>query len=371
MGLAGLLINGGKAMKILQVIPSFLFGGGETMCENLCYALTALGHEVTAVSLSGERTAISRRMESRGIRVLYLDKRPGLDVTMIPKLTRLFRDEQPDVIHTHLNVVKYAAPAARLAGRSACVHTVHNMADKEETGIALKISKFLFRRGWAKPVALSPLVRQSIHQVHGLEEKDVPVIYNGIDLSRLLPKEDYGVGDTVTLLHVGRFEAQKNHKGLVEAFARLHQEEPQCVLHLLGDGELRGEIEQLVREKGLTDCVRFLGLQAEVPPYLHQADIFLLPSIYEGMPMSIIEAMGTGLPIVATAVGGVPDMLRDGEDALLVPCDPEAIFRACQTLVSDMELRARLGTNARENSTRFSAEYMARQYCRVYTNVAE
>ena len=112
----------------------------------------------------------------------------------------------------------------------------------------------------------------------------------------------------------------------------------------------------------------FLGNQTNVYPFLQAADLFLLPSKFEGMPMTIIEAMGTGLPIVASAVGGVPDMLEDGVSGMLVPCDPDAVAQAVVQLLQKKALREKLGTNALKDSEIFSAEYMAQRYCDIYTH---
>ena len=296
-------------MKILQVIPYFCFGGAETMCENLTYAQIKAGHEVCVVSLYGERTPISRRMEESGVRIHYLDKKLGLDLSMVPKLYRIIRQEKPDAVHTHLDVIKYAVAAARLAGVKHCVHTVHNVADKEAEGLSQKIINTLyFHLGWSVPVALSPEVQQTIVDFYKLKESDVPVIFNGIDLSRCIPKTAYEEKDDMILLHIGRFNEQKNHKGLLEIFHKLVQYHPDFRLQLLGDGELRAEMEHHAKALGISDRVDFLGNQSNVYPYLQAADLFVLPSLYEGMPMTIIEAMGTGLPIVAADVGGIPDM---------------------------------------------------------------
>ena len=354
-------------MKIVQVIPYFCFGGAETMCENLTYALEKLGHSVTVVCLLPERTPISERMERAGIRVRYLDKKLGLDVSMIPKLTKLFREEKPDVVHTHLNVLKYTAPAAKLAGVPRCVHTIHNLADKEAEGrISGMISGFVFRRGLSIPVALSPLVHQSIVDYYGLEAQRIPTVFNGIPLDRCIPRETYALGEKAVLVHVGRFNEQKNHGGLLEAFQLLLEPCPNTELWLLGDGELRDQMESYAQSLGIQDRVRFLGSQENVYPYLHDADVFVLPSRYEGMPMTVIEAMGTGLPIVASNVGGIPDMVKDGESGLLTTLAPEDIARCCAALLRDEKLRERLGRRARAESGRFSAEEMARSYCRVY-----
>lgn len=354
-------------MKILQVIPLFCFGGAETMCENLTYALKNQGHDVTVVSLYGEHTPISQRMEEAGVRILYLDKKLGLDVSMVPKLYKIFKAEKPDVVHTHLDVIKYAGLAAKLAGISRCVHTVHNVAEKEAEGRAQKIiNGFYFRRGWSVPVALSPEVQTSIVSFYGLSKDRVPVAYNGADLSRCLPKESYSAGETFHILHIGRFNEQKNHGRLLRVFQRLSKENPGLRLDLIGEGELRQEMEGLAKELRLEDRVTFLGSQSNVYPYLQSADLFLLPSNYEGIPMTIIEAMGTGLPIVATAVGGVPDMLENGIDGLVVPCEEEAVADACASLIQNEALRERLGRAARQNADRFSAETMGKRYLELY-----
>ena len=147
-------------MKILQVVPYFCFGGAETMCENLTYALKKRGHTVAVVSLYAERTEISRRMEAAGVKIRYLDKKLGLDVSMVPKLAEVFREERPDIVHTHLDVIKYVVAAARLSGVRRCIHTVHNVAQEEAQGLARRINRFYYRRGWSEPVALSPEVQR-------------------------------------------------------------------------------------------------------------------------------------------------------------------------------------------------------------------
>jgi len=354
-------------MKILQIIPYFCFGGAEIMCENLTYALKDLGHEVFAVSLGTERTTISQRMEAAGIRIEYLDKKPGLDLSMLPKLISLMKQERPDVVHTHLNVIKYVGLAAKLAGVKKHIHTVHSVAYEEAEGPLQKITnKLYFGCGWSVPVALSPEIHKTILDLYGLAPERVPIIYNGVDLSRCIPKEDYSIGETVNILHVGRFDTPKNHPGLLRAFRQLHEQLPQCRLHLVGDGDSRPEMEALAKELGIADAVTFHGMQSNVYPYLHDADIFVLPSIYEGIPMTIIEAMGTGLPIAASRVGGIPGLLSGGESGMLISNEDDAIADALKTLVQDKNLRESYGRKAKENSVRFSARSMAEQYCDIY-----
>ena len=356
-------------MKILQVIPYFCFGGAETMCENLTYALTKLGHDVTVVSLYDEQTPIARRMETAGVKIRYLDKKLGLDISMVPKLMKIMRQEKPDVVHTHLDVIKYAVAAAKLCGIRRCIHTVHNVAHEEAEGRVQKIiNTIYFKLGWSVPVALSPEVCNTIVSFYDLKQEKVPMIYNGVDLGKCCPKETYALAEPANLLHIGRFNNQKNHKGLLEAFAQVAAAYPDCCLNLIGDGELLEETEQHANALGLREKINFLGNQTNVYPFLHKADLFLLPSRFEGMPMTIIEAMGTGLPIVASKVGGVPDMLEDGKSGMLVSCEPESVAQAVLQLLNQQDLRETLGNNALRDSNIFGADHMARCYCDLYQN---
>lgn len=354
-------------MKILQVIPYFCFGGAETMCENLCYALKKMGHEVMAVSLYNRHTPISDRMERAGIPIVFLDKKLGLDLSMIPKLCQIMKQEKPDAVHTHLDVIKYTVLAAKLSGIKRCVHTIHSVAYKEAEGKLQKITNYLYYHlGWSVPVALSPEVRQTVCDFYHKKPQDVPVIYNGIDLSRYSPKESYLTAEEMTIVHVGRFDNPKNHEGLLRVFARILDTYPNCRLELVGDGDLRPEIEEQIHHLGISDRVVLHGMQSDVRPFLQRADLFVLPSRYEGMPMTLIEAMATGLPICAAEVGGIPDMVTHGKSALVVPCEEDAVLTACGKLLADAETRERMGKEALRESVRFSAGTMAEEYCKIY-----
>lgn len=354
-------------MKILQIIPGFWVGGAEVMCKNLLLSLKALGHEAVAVSLFPDRTEMCRELEEAGIRVYYLDKKLGLDLSMIGKLKEIILEEQPQAVNSHLDSIKYAAAAARLAGVKKCFHTIHSLAEKECEGKAQKIiNTTYFKLGFSTPVALSGQVRDSIAAFYGLNPEKIPVIPNGIDLDRCTPKESYAVGETVELVHVGRFDVPKNHVGMLRAFKLLYDQNPQCRLTLVGDGDLREEIEKTIAELEIAPWVTLAGMQKDVYPYLKKADIFTLPSVYEGNPMSIIEAMGFGLPIAASNVGGIPDMIRDGNTGLLFEPQPEAICQGWMKLIESESLRKTLGENARRDSSRFSARTMAQRYAEIY-----
>ena len=353
-------------MKVIQVIPAFRLAGAEVMCENLCVALKNAGVDVIAVSLYSENTAITDRLDKKGVRIEYLDKKPGFDASVIIKLVHLFKKEKPDVIHTHIYASKYALPAASIAGVKKKIHTVHSMAQKEQGSLGKKVNTFLYRHCGVVPVALSSEVKKSIGEVYGLQESIIPVVYNGIDLSKCIRKNDYEANGVFTIVHVGRFMKVKNHKTLIRAFARFAEKKESIRLQLLGEGELLDEMKDYAEKLKVADKVEFLGLQSNVYPYLNKADVFCLPSEYEGVPMTLIEAMGTGLPIVASNVGGIPDMLVNGENALLVEPNYVAVEKAIEKLYNDVEFRIRLGNAAALRSEEFSAKVMASSYIKIY-----
>ena len=354
-------------MKIVQVIPSFAFGGAEIMCENLIYALRRQGHEVLVVSLFDMRTPISERIEASGIEIHYLGKKPGLDLSIKGKLKRLFKEEKPDAVHVHLNAIKYAAPAAKAAKIKPCIYTVHSIASKDSGGVSRMLNHYFFKRDMAKPVALTSTVKDSVNEVYGICPCKIPVVYNGIDLGKCIPKQSYALGESIELLHIGSFSPVKNHAGLLHALKKIRESYPNARLRFIGGGALMDEIKQLALELELSDAVIFEGTQSNVYPYLNAADLFVFPSHYEGMPMTLIEAMGSALPIVATEVGGIPDMLTNGESAILCPCEPDAIAEACIRMLGDEAQRQRLGRGALDAAQKFSADNMAASYTEIYS----
>lgn len=353
-------------MKVIQVIPNFEIGGAEVMCENLIYELREQGIEVVVISLYNFETAITKRLQDRKIKVVFLNKKKGFDVSIIFKLYQIFNKEKPDVVHTHLYAIKYAMIAAIFSGVKCRVHTVHNIAQKECEKLDKKINKMLYRHCGVIPVALSNIIKNTIIEEYNINRNDIPVIFNGINLSNAIEKKDYDIKGKIKIIHIGRFSKQKNHIGLIQIFEELYNINKNVELILIGIGEEKEKIEKMVLEKNINNSVKFLGQQDDVYKYLNQADIFVFPSLWEGIPMTIIEAMATGLPIVATNVGGINDMLVDYEEALVVEVDNKKILESILSLINNEKLRKKLGENAKEKSKKFSSKFMAKGYINVY-----
>jgi len=358
-------------MKIIQIIPMFKLAGAEVMCENLCIALKNAGENVIAVSFYSEKTAITERLEKAGVRIEYLDKKLGFDASIIFKLVRLFKREKPDVVHTHIGGARYALPIATFCRIPVKVHTVHNIAQKEQEYAGKIINNLMFNYCSVVPVALSEEVKKTIEEVYKLPAKKIPVIFNGINLSKCQVKNDYTKKSNFKILHIGRFMDVKNHSLILKSFAMFADKHPDARLQLLGDGELKETMMQLAKELNIVDYVEFAGLQSNVYPWLHDADLFILPSKFEGMPMTLIEAMGTGLPIIASDVGGIPDMLTSKKDALLIDPNEKDIIETLEFFYSNEGKRKELGQNALRKSVMFSSQTMAKKYIDVYTKISE
>ena len=355
-------------MKIIHVISNLELAGAQTMCCNLLCALKKLEDEITVVSLFDTDNSLTDKLKSSGINVICLAKKMGFDISMIQKLRKIFKKEKPDIIHAHAAVLKYVGPASFFK-KAKIVHTMHTLANKEGGRLDAFITRFFYKIKKAFPAALTPKVQKSISQRYRISLEKIPVIYNGIDLSSCIVKDTYFSNGSFKILHIGRFSEEKNHEGLVNAFEIFNKEFPNSTLDLIGDGTLKESIQKLVKEKNLTENVRFLGLQKNVYTYLNEADLFALPSTYEGMPMTLIEAMGTGLPIVASNVGGIPDMLTNESNALLTEVSDTALADAFIMFAKSESLRRQYGQKALTDSKNFSSHNMAKSYYDFYKNV--
>lgn len=356
-------------MKVLQIIPNFVLAGAETMCALLTIELKQLNVDVRVVSLYRMETPITERLNRLGIPIYYLDKRLGFDKEIIPKLHNLLMKEMPDCIHTHLRILPYVVPATANTGIKGHFHTLHNTKREEQVPSLIVLSDFFYHVNHVVPVAISKGVQEAIHKRYHLPLDRIPMISNGIDADRCQEKSSYKTLAGIKFIHVGRLSPPKNHMMLIEAFKIVHIALPDAELILIGKGELEDQIRMRVNELGLSECVRFEGEKNDVFSYLNRADVFVFPSQWEGFGLALAEAMATGLPCVATDVGGIPDMIDDGVNGILVDVNVESIAKGMLRM-SDEVLRERLGREARKKTLRqFSAEAMAKKYLELYQSM--
>jgi glycosyltransferase involved in cell wall biosynthesis len=368
---------------VFQILPSLVVGGAERLVVHLMEHLSRERFSPVCICLeSPQGTHYEARVQASGTPLYFLGKGAGASWRVLQQLDALFRQYRPTVVHTHIIGLNYAYPLMFRYRTPARVHTVHSLAQHEvgvRIGAWVRILAFRYRIGHVVPVAVAEDVRTTIRQLYGY--LDAPLIPNGIPTDEYAPdpnrrrrwRERHGLEpEAIVLTHVGRFAPPKNHALLIEAFAQVRTHTPLYLL-LVGGGELEDAVRQQVVELGLQERVRFLGVRADVPAILNASDLFVLSSRWEGNPLSVMEAMAAGLPVVSTAVGGVPELVREGETGLLVPSgDAAALARALQALVDDPARREAMGKAARQHAiTHFDIRHTVRQYETLYERLLQ
>jgi glycosyltransferase involved in cell wall biosynthesis len=368
---------------VFQILPSLVVGGAERLVVHLVERLNRERFAPVCICLESPLgTHYEARVQASGTPLYFLGKGAGASWRVLQQLDALFRQYRPTVVHTHIIGLNYAYPLMFRYRTPARVHTVHSLAQHEvgvRIGAWVRILAFRYRIGHVVPVAVAEDVRTTIRQLYGY--LDAPLIPNGIPTDEYAPdpnrrrrwRERHGLEpEAIVLTHVGRFAPPKNHALLIEAFAQLRTHTPLYLL-LVGGGELEDAVRQQVAGLGLQERVRFLGVRADVPAILNASDLFVLSSRWEGNPLSVMEAMAAGLPVVSTAVGGVPELVREGETGLLVPSgDAAALARALQALVDDPARREAMGKAARQHAiTHFDIRHTVRQYEALYERLLQ
>jgi glycosyltransferase involved in cell wall biosynthesis len=342
------------------------------MAGDLMAALSET-YEVAALSLYGlTDSPLEGRLRRAGVSLRHLGKREGFDPSVLFGVDRVVRELRPHVVHTHLYVLRYVLPAVLHRAVPVVVHTVHNQAEYEADFLGRMVQRFAFRRRII-PVAISSQIARSVERVYSIQCQDV--IPNCIPLERFAGepadrirwREEHGFSrDIVLLISAGRLEPQKDPLTLLQAFAAVA--DPQVHLLMLGDGTLQQPVMELVRTLKLEPRVHLLGKRDDVAQCLAASDIFVMSSRWEGNPLTVMEAMASGLPVVGTAVGGVPDLVESGQHGILVPPrEPAALGRAMEFLCRNPETRRSVGAAARERASRqFSLQQMVRAYDALY-----
>jgi glycosyltransferase involved in cell wall biosynthesis len=367
-----------KKIKVLHIVPMLSPGGAERVVVHIVTKLNRHRYEAVVVSLSGRLECdLDRLLEQAGVEVQYLGKPLGFDYRMYSRLHRALRDCRPDVVHTHIQVLRYALPSMLLLKQASLVHTVHNLAEREIEPRARWIHRYAFNHG-VVPVAVAQEVALSLERLYGINR--CRVISNGIPTdsyaSPQTPRSEWrargGFRDSdVLFVCVARFSPQKNHAVLLKAFAQGPASDPNAHLILAGDGVLREQLQEQAKNLGLVRQIHFLGLRTDIPDVLGAMDVFALSSDWEGNPLSVMEAMASGLPIVSTAVGGVPNLLEDGKEGFIVPPgDVEGLAKSMAFLLRTPQARQSLGmAAARRARKNFDVSTMVQAYEDLYENL--
>ncbi len=364
-------------MRVLHLIPDLTMGGAQMLMVNLLGAIDHSRWTPRVVSMFGpHHNHLEKRLDDAGVEVRSLGKRLGPDPRMLWRLEREIRSFAPDVLHTHCYVLGYLAPLLA-TWRTPSVHTCHTLAQHETGRLGRALYRLAFRTGTV-PIAISTQVAQSMNQVFGIQR--MPVILNGIPVHRFATpqtppdawrrREGFGEDDFLIAI-VGRLSEEKNHPLLLDAFARVAHQMPRAQVVVVGDGAQRASIEALAETLSIRDRTHLLGQRDDIADVLHAADVLVLSSTFEGIPLTVQEAMATGTPVIATAVGGVPELVVHNQTGVLVPSeDSDALGRALLRMETEPAWRAELGVRACSEATaRFDIVGATRAYERVYDAV--
>jgi glycosyltransferase involved in cell wall biosynthesis/peptidoglycan/xylan/chitin deacetylase (PgdA/CDA1 family) len=352
---------------IAHVVLTMNVGGLERLILDLTARSIAAGDRVLIVCLD-EAGTLAEEAERLGARVLMMKRRGGPDPRLIARLTALFRREGVTAVHTHsLDPMLYANWAGRIAGVPVRIHTQHlNIAEKPFT----RQDRAKFRLAARACTSVVSITRDMDNGVRacGVPASKRLVIYNGIDERRFSPADGPRGDDHVVIGTSCRLSAQKGLDRLLRAFAAVHEEEPAVRLRIIGDGPLRARLEAEAVRLDLTAVVEFQGYCADTAPELRQLDIFALSSLYEGLPLALLEAMACALPVVSTSVNGVPEAVTSGDSGLLVGRDEtDRLAAALLRLVRDPQLRETMGRRGRTRvEETFTLDRMAAAYREVY-----
>ena len=361
-------------MRIVELVPSLGVGGAERIVALLALALHDAGHAVSVVALAAAQGSwIEAELRDRGVDVHFLGKGAGFEPRVMARLARTLRRLRPDAIHTHLHVLKYLAPAMAGLGPRRVVHTLHNLAEKEATPADQRLQRALFRAG-VEPVAIGDAVADSAAALYG--RRPDACIPNGVPVDAFQRpaavgarmRGELGIPPQAPVFAVvGRLNPQKNHALLLEAFSHPDLARAGAHLVVVGDGELRPEVEAQIARLGLGSRVHLLGVRRDVPDLLAAADAFVLSSDYEGNPLVVMEALAAGRAVVATAVGCVPELVGPETGRLVPAGDAPALAAALCELAVDRALAHALGAQGEVVArARFDVSVMAQAYLRLF-----
>lgn len=362
------------ALRIAHVVVSMDVGGLERNVVNQVREADRLGQKVDVICL--ERPGVlAERVEQLGGRVFCMNKAPGLKLGLIPKLRAEFRRLKPDVVHTHqVSGLFYAATAAKLAGVPLIVHTEHgkHYAKRRNNAVLGRIGALNVARFYC----LSHDMGDEALNAGVIPKHKLRVIYNGIDLERFREVGDpaalrasLGIpADAPVIGTAGRLNEIKRFDVLIKGFARVKAKMPNAHLVLVGEGDLRDELTALAASLGLGESVHFTGYTT-TPQYYHYIfDVFALTSRAEGTPQAVIEAGVAGRPVIASRVGGLPELVEDEQTGLLFPSgDDAALADGLLRILEDRALAQRFGQAGRERvESRYDIKRMVDDYHRDY-----
>lgn len=365
-------------MKIFEIIPQLSSGGAERFTIDLCNELSTK-HEVTLIVLhSVEKFGFYADELASNVRLVSMDKRMGFDMSLLFRLWRLIKKEKPDVVHTHLNGIIYISLSAAINRRGVYCHTVHTTADKEASSFVCRgVRRLLFKTRLSTPITISEESQRSFLDYYGI---DAPLIDNGRNVPADLAlsasvvdefKKYRRTDKTRVLVCLARMYPVKRHTLLAKVTARLYAEGYDFTVLAIGS---TSQIDIVEEVKGLkSDNFYILGERKNPLEYLKAADAYALCSSYEGLPISLIEALGVGAVPVCTPVGGIVNLVHDGENGILAAgLEEDDYYNAMKRFLDlDDEALCAMSKKAKESYAPFSMTECAQKYVSLFEKLRQ
>ncbi|MCX6078470.1 MAG: glycosyltransferase [Chloroflexi bacterium] len=367
-------------MHIAQMLDTLDWGGAQMMQLFLVETLQPLGIEMTVISLmQSSDSPFEKKLREAGVDIVFFPFHQLFSPGSFIKLVNYLRQEKFDLIHAYLTYSNIVGP---LAGRLTGTPTIASLrsSDFENKSYTVKRAfletftmRFLATRVMANGLAVEKYARHRLK-----DSRNVYTIPNAVDFARAIPDDERQqirseiTGDLTRplVLTVGRLSAAKGFHDLIKAFAFVHTQVPAAVLVIAGGGFLFDELKSHIEKLGLEEQIILLGARADVPHLLAAADIYVNSSHREGTPVSVLEAMAAGLPVVATRVGENPYLLDPDAGLLVAPHQPQALAAAIISLLNSEELRKKLGNSARERIQRsYSRETWRKSLLTLYSEI--
>lgn len=359
------------AKPVVQVTYGLGVGGSEILARDILLWLKGSGYDcgICAIEKGGK---LSEEFEKREIPYRVVYRKPDEYFSAAWRAFLFFRDVRPGVIHTHhLYQLVYSFLGAILVG-AKIVHTEHEYFSLRGRK-ARQMLRFL-SRFCAVITSVSDGVGDFLREEVGIDPKKLTTITNGVSIGRFagpvsISKADCGLSEEDKIVGiVARLDKVKDHLTLLRAFREVVRRVEGCQLVVIGDGSERGNLERVSSEFGISDRVHFFGIRMDIPEMLSIMNVFVLSSIEEGLPISIIEAMASGIPVVATGVGSIPEVVQEHKTGFLVPPrDHLKMADRIVRLLEDDHLAVSLGENARAFvAENYNIDNSLRAYADIY-----
>jgi L-malate glycosyltransferase len=359
-------------MKVLHLDSGLAFRGGQQQLLQLALGLARVGVEQQLVLRCG--SALERRAAEANLPFTTLPFRSEADLASALQLRKLVTRFQPEVVHAHDARTLGLAAVTWAMGARSCIIAARRVAFPLRRNPLTAIKYRSFAR---RIIAVSQYVRDLL-VASGVEERRVDVVYDGIDLTRVSQRSDsrrqLGVEEEACLIGcVGQFVAEKGHEFLIRAFAHIRQIVPRAILVLIGDGELKSQYRMLVQQLDLERNVLFHGFVPDLGSVLPALDLFVFPSLHEGLGSSLLAAMACEVPICASRTGGIPEIIQDGVTGYLfnpgdVAATAQSVLEALESPQQSCELAK---AAAKTVAQRFSVARMVEATREVYANVLQ